>query len=648
MAAMTAWSQAPPPAAVFGALPAIGDASLSPDGARIVWSDQSQDSTVKVVVVELGSGKLLRQIAVGMEYKLRNLQWADDQTILMTLSQTEAAGSTNDSRYRREMYRTIAVDLSTGQATILLMTGGARGLVNSGRIESLQAAKPGTVIMSTLDFSANAVRDVTDTRFERKRGDSGWVSVLFEVDVRTGKGKAIERGTAYTDQWIVDGAGNCVGRSEWNPEGSGYKILAKQGNAFKEIFARPKGPTLEIHGVNATRTAIVAVGPDDKDRRVVFEIALDGSGAKTVYEHPQLEVDDLIKDRFTGVPVGVALEGAQRERHWLSPEAKARHEAAARAFKGRNVDVYDQSRDGKRVLTRVDGASEPAVYYLIDYTRRSADIVNEEYPALANAKLGQSRALQYKSRDGVDIPAILTLPPGSSGRNHALVVMPHGGPNAHDELRFDWWVQFLATRGYAVLQPQFRGSTGYGRAFETAGYGQWGLRMQDDVSDGVRAMVAEGVADPARVCIVGASYGGYAALAGLAFTPELYRCAVSYAGISNIPQMLASDRTRYGEDNPDYLELERRVGMPLDPVLAQRSPINAADRIKAPLLLLHGLDDIIVPAAQSELLARVLSERGAPVRYVKLPGEDHWLSRAGTRRQLLTEIEKFLAEHLPP
>jgi dipeptidyl aminopeptidase/acylaminoacyl peptidase len=170
------------------------------------------------------------------------------------------------------------------------------------------------------------------------------------------------------------------------------------------------------------------------------------------------------------------------------------------------------------------------------------------------------KPIAYKAADGTEIHACLTLPPGKSGTNLPLVVLPHGGPEARDELRFDWLTQFLATRGYAVLQPNFRGSYGYGRKFVEASNGQWGLKMQSDVSDGVKTLIADGVADPKRVCVVGASYGGYAALAGATFTPELYACAVSIAGISSVPNIIGAATIDTGEKSSTTDYWKARIG----------------------------------------------------------------------------------------
>jgi dipeptidyl aminopeptidase/acylaminoacyl peptidase len=635
----------PPSVDAFASLPAMTDVALSPNGKLLAFSDNGKNVPV-VVVFDIDAAKRLRQISIGDEYKLRDITWSDDETVLVELSQTQKSRYADADRFRFEIFRTLAIDVTTGKANVLLMTGGSRNLVTGATLEATRTGKPKTVLMSTLDYSAAAERPVTDTKFARGRADSGWIHVLFEVSTETGKGKLLESGGQFTDQWIVDSSGACVARSEWDPEHAGYRVLAKQARGWKEIFSRARGPTLALQGLTPDGATIVAIGANDAGKRVVYGIGLDGSGLNVLFEDPENDVRNVILDRFSRTPVAAVLGGLKQEWRWLDPAAKARTDSVARAFKGKNVEVYGRSLDGKRMLARVGSPSEAGVYYLVDFNRRSADIIGEEYPGLVNVQLGEVRGITYKARDGTDIPAYLTLPPQSTGKGLPMVILPHGGPRANDSLAFDYWAQFLATRGYAVLQPQFRGSTGFGRKFEEAGFRQWGGLMQDDISDGVKAMVTDGVADSKRVCIVGASYGGYAALAGAVFTPKLYRCAASYAGVSNIPQMLAFDRERYGADSPLFLELVRTIGDPDDPALGRKSPVNSLTMPNVPVLLLHGQDDTVVPISHSDSMARVLKESNGSVTYLKLPGEDHWLSRGATRLQVLTEIEKFLAANL--
>ena len=232
-----------------------------------------------------------------------------------------------------------------------------------------------------------------------------------------------------------------------------------------------------------------------------------------------------------------------------------------------------------------------------------------------------------------------------------LIVLAHGGPAARDVLGFDWWAQAIASRGYAVLQPNFRGSTGYGRDFLEAGYGEWVRKMQPDLSDGVRWLAGQGVIDPARVCIVGASYGGYAALAGPTLDRGVYRCAVSVNGVSDLRRMVDREaRMRAEDENAAVRYWNRFMGAERlgDRSLDERSPFRLAEQADAPILLIHGRDDTVVPVEQSRLMAQALRRAGKPVELVELDGEEHWLSRSSTRLQMLTALMAFLLEHNPP
>ena len=234
------------------------------------------------------------------------------------------------------------------------------------------------------------------------------------------------------------------------------------------------------------------------------------------------------------------------------------------------------------------------------------------------------------------------MPRGGAATDLPLIVMPHGGPWGHDELAYDYWAQFLAERGYAVLQPNFRGSTGYGAAFEDAGEGQLGFAMQDDVTDGVRWAIEQKIADPKRVCIVGASYGGYAAMWGIAKDPGLYRCAISIAGVSN----LRREVNDFG--GTLRAKLHRTQWQKMTPDFAAVSPINAVDRIKTPLLLIHGKKDVTVDHNQSARMFAAMTKAGKAVDFVSLPLADHYFTREADRLLLLQSIEAFLAKHNPP
>lgn len=354
----------------------------------------------------------------------------------------------------------------------------------------------------------------------------------------------------------------------------------------------------------------------------------------------------MVRDRYTHVPVAVVLGGSDPQYRWFDPEDQRRNDSVQKAFAGRRVHLYSASQDKQRVVAYVTGPSVPPAYYLVDFKAHKADTIGEEYPALAGAKLGTVQAISYKARDGLSIPAYLTLPPDSDGKALPLVVLPHGGPEARDWPHFDWWAQFLATRGYAVLQPQFRGSTGFGNQFRLAGRREWGALMQSDLTDGVKYLIEQGTADPRRVCIVGASYGGYAALAGAAFTPEVHACAASVNGISNLAEMQQWLELRSGRESNLVGYWRESIGPRLDPKLGASSPLNAVQRVSAPVLIIYSNEDTVVAPSQSEQMARALKQSGKTVTLVKLSGDDHWLSRSETRVRMLKEVDGFLAAPL--
>lgn len=621
---------AAPGATTFGRVPEMAYVVMTPDGNTLAWGNNS-DAARTVVMFDLGTGTKVREVAVPAEMQLRDLDWADNETLLMTISKPES-WTIKGSGYRLEYFRLIAADRTGGPGRVLLMADSeTKKLVTGAQLLAWRTDKPKTVVMETIEQTVAA----------------GWVEHVYEVDTRTGKGRRIEVGQGGTSAWVVDSRGVVRARGDLDSYGK-YRVLAKQPNGWKEIHSFKNELAPMLLGVTGDGLAITALGPDAAKRDMLWTLPLDGTTPSVLFADPVRDVTSVMFDRYSGTPAGVKLGGIEQEVVWLDPAAAARAKAVSRAFPGRQVELQGRSEDGKRVLARVSGPSNPAIYYLVDFRKGTADIVGEEYPSLANVTLGEVRVVSYPARDGTAIPAYLTLPPGAGDKNLPLVVMPHGGPASRDELRFDWIAQFLATRGYAVLQPQFRGSTGFGDAYKRAGHRQWGGLMQDDVTDGVQWLIRQGTVDARRACIVGASYGGYAALAGAALTPELYACAVSINGVSDLQTIMGQTLRTAGAESGTLAYWRENIGDSKDPQVIEKSPLRAVDRIRAPILLLHGLDDSVVYIEQSEMMANALKKRGKPYTFVKLPGEDHWLSGSEARIRVLTEMEQFLAVHLQP
>jgi dipeptidyl aminopeptidase/acylaminoacyl peptidase len=321
-----------------------------------------------------------------------------------------------------------------------------------------------------------------------------------------------------------------------------------------------------------------------------------------------------------------------------------------KAFPGETVSLASWSDDRSKVILLVEGPKNGAAYYLLDRTTRQASWLFDKFEGVAPEDYNEVRVIRYAAADGMTIPAYLTLPRGRPEKNLPLIVLPHGGPEARDDPGFDWWAQAIASLGYAVLQPQYRGSSGISAGFVQAGFGQWGRKMQTDLSDGVHYLAQSGMIDPARVGIVGASYGGYAAMAGVTLQSGIYRCAVSVAGVSDLREHLLEVAQATGTtENSTRRYYLRFLGAKDrgDPVLDQISPARHADKLSAPLLLIHGSIDTVVQPAQSKTMQQAAARAGKTVQLVTLQGEDHNLFKSATRLQMLQAMADFLKANLP-
>ena len=315
-----------------------------------------------------------------------------------------------------------------------------------------------------------------------------------------------------------------------------------------------------------------------------------------------------------------------------------------------DLELVSSSKDMSVSLIAVSSDVDPGSVYL--YKRKdggSVELVYRSRPELPGEHLAHMQPVSYTARDGLKIPAYLTLPKGVEAKNLPALIFPHGGPWARDNWEYDPYTQFLANRGYAVLQPNFRGSSGYGKKFLNAGNHEWGTgAMQHDISDGVAWLIEQGIADPRRICIFGGSYGGYATLAGVTFTPDLYACGIPYVAPSNLITLIESFPAYWRP----FLEGSwyRRVGDPASPAdrkdLEARSPLAFVDRIKVPLLVVHGANDPRVKQAESDRIVMALRDKGQPVEYIVAPDEGHGFRAPENRMALAVATERFLARHL--
>lgn len=624
-----------PPVEAFGTTPVMDNVTLSLDG-KFIASSYGGDN-VSIVIFDRQQKKVTQRVAFDQGLKLRGIGFVSDHVLIARFSITYT--QRGNSEQKSEIGATFAVNALDGSSRQLLEAKtNSRIYPSSGQFLSRHGAAPGEILMSALLLENAGAGSAADEAF----------NTVLSVDPLTGKWRIVEKGSRLTSGWLLDADGKIFGRTEFDRKDQMRTVRVKEGNDYRVIF-EDKDPDFGVIGVAADRSSVIGIGARGGERIRLWSIPLSGAGPQPLYAHPQHDVEGVILDTYDRSLKGVRLGGIDQQIFWLDNATEMRVKSVEAALPGRRAEIFGYTRDGKQVLAYATSRNHPGVYYVIDFSTNRAEVVGQEYPQLSKIALGKSSEIEYAARDGYKVPAYLTMPANAQAARLPLVVLPHGGPRARDSgTGFDWWSQFLASRGYVVLQPQFRGSTGFGQKHELAGYRQWGKLMQDDVSDGVKYLIDNGTVDASRVCIVGASYGGYAALAGATFTPDLYRCAVSVAGVSDLVEMLRWVENRGGSEDPAVRFWRKHIGKTGDPDVAQFSPARAADKIKGNVMLMHGVDDTVVPYVQSEFMETAMKRANARHEVVKLKSEDHWLSRSKSRIEMLQQLDRFLAEHIGP
>ena len=471
---------------------------------------------------------------------------------------------------------------------------------------------------------------------------------VYRVDVKTAQETLVAQNPGNITGWVTDHAGRVRMATTTDGVNSSLLYREKEQDPFKPILTTSFKEAVTPLFFTFDNQKLYVSSNRGRDKAAIFEFnPATAKEGKLIFERPDVDVSGLAYSKKRKVLTQVYYTTWKTQRHFLDPETKATFEKVQAQLPGYDVFLGSTTKAEDKVIVSTTSDRTRGKRYLFEKVTGKLTLLAEVAPWLKEADLTEMKPVTYTSRDGLTIHGYLTLPKGKAAKNLPVVVNPHGGPWYRDQWGFNPEVQFLASRGYAVFQMNFRGSTGYGRTFWEASFKQWGRAMQDDVTDGVQWLIKQGIADPKRVAIYGGSYGGYATLAGITFTPDLYAAAVDYVGVSNLFTFMTTI--------PPYWKpfLEMMYEMVGDPakdkdLLKAASPVFHVDRIKTPLFIAQGAKDPRVNKAESDQMVEALKKRGVEVEYLVKDNEGHGFRNEENRFAFYGAMEQFLAKHLKP
>ena len=633
-----------PPIEAYGMLPSVSDIAISPNGDHVAMIRRSGDEN-SMQVIDLAQTKLLINVDIG-DLNAGAISWAGkDHVILRAAETTRIDGFTDKVNYSGAY----SVNITTGKLKQLVVSSTRRSAnvgSNIGRGEiRIFPGQSGIGRIVGKKAGENTVFMPAYTGVENNPPYS-----LLEVDLDTGRPKMYSRGTEHAVDWFVDSNGTILAREEYDNAKDQY-TLKTQKNGEWEIVEEYKTEygAAGLVGITPDHAALVLFSRNSQGYNELRQLNYDGTQSDAIMSKANTEINYVLLDSDRVVH-GVAYGGLKPSYDFFDKDiSQAVSDMQAQAGEA-SVRLSSWSDGFEKLIFYVEGTGHAGDYFMLDRKTSDLKFLSTARPDIPKAAIGEVLTINYKATDGLEIPGVITVPNGSDVQNLPTIIMPHGGPEAFDDVKFDWMAQYFASRGYLVFQPNFRGSDGFGQAFTNAGYGGWGGVMQQDITDGVAALTSSGMTDPARVCIVGWSYGGYAALAGGALTPDLYKCVGAIAPVSDLPRLLLEEERDHGKDHwvVTYWENAIAKGDANRDFLKERSPAYLAEQFKAPVLLIHGRDDLIVRVTQSERMKKALERADKDVKLIKMKGEGHSLSTPGARLEALQALDTFIAEHIGP
>lgn len=633
-----------------------GDLALSPSGKFLAFPDYRQYEN-EIVIVDLKLKKEIKRIKIRSR-ELNWVKWATEERLLAGVSYM-VSGYLKGERKKRgadgnlywvqevKIHRVMALN-KDGLERIFLFDKAdedMQNFVGLSKIEDILPNDPDHILMPAYDKGYG----------------------LWKVNIQSGELEKIEAGTANTYDWKVDHKGNAVVRYDSLKNGKIVKIYVRAPGQQKwQVIAKIRSEDLDIFNpIGPTKDPsiyYVSGRPVGFDKVGIFRYDLQNSKfLDQISSHDRVDLHTALIDdggRYYG-----SVYYNDRYTYDFLDDDLNEHMKGLDVFFGNeyNILVKDVSLNGLIWILYVSGPRDPGSYYSYNTETHKADFLLSDNYDLEEQDLNKVEVIQYSSRDGVDLSGYLTVPTYPHSLPAPLIVMPHGGPQVRDYYIYNRMVQYLASLGYQVFQPNFRGSRGFGQKFEEAGYKEWGGKMQDDVTDGVKYLIESGKVSEDRICIMGLSYGGFSALSGVVKTPDMYQCAISINGVTDLREMIKYDLKRFKDSEGLEKFVKGTIGdLRHDSALIkERSPIHNTNKIKAPVLLIHGSEDDVVPVKQSRSFQSIMEKAKKSSKYIELADTDHNLMNVHNEnsqsddfydayKDALLAVSDFLNEHLSP
>jgi dipeptidyl aminopeptidase/acylaminoacyl peptidase len=582
---------------------------VSPDGKYISYL--KPDNSRIHIYVETWDGKNTIQLTCDTNRSITSHLWANNNEILYLKSETEGQNPSlmavrSDGTNKREL-------LTYEKARIKLIT--------------TEPVKDDNVLV--------AINKRDSTAFD-----------AYRLNIQTGKLSLLVKNPGNITKWFSDTEGKL--RMAIASDGVNETLLYRnsENENFNTVLTNNFRASISPVGFSKDNSCIYALSNKDRDKTALVELdCVTGKEHRIIYSNPEVDVSEAIFSARKGKLIYAGYETWKKDRYYLDDSVKAMYERLEVLLPNTEIRVTGSDTEEKKFIIRTYTDRNPGSFYL--YTNNNNKLVklSDVNPSVNVEDMAEMKPISYKTRDGLNVDGYLTLPVGRKAKNLPVVVMPHGGPGTRNTWGYDAEVQFLANRGFAVFQVNFRGSKGYGKKFWIAGFKEWGGKMQDDITDGVKWLISEKIADSTRIGIYGSSFGGYSALHGLFFQPDLYKCGASYSGLTNLFTYLKDIPPYYRPYLQMYYETVGNPEADADYFRAV-SPVFHTDRIRSPVLIAQGSRDPRVNMNETNQFVKELKKRKVPVTYIFKEGEGHIFRNPENKLEFYRELEKFLDKNL--